>query len=727
MYSLTTPLEAVKGIGSVLLAAFHRLDIFTVLDLLLELPIGYEDRSTRTLLKMAQPKTVYTFVAKVTSASQSYRGRRSMQRASIVDESGRATAMWFNNRFIMSKLVKGQTYLFSGKMNEKGVLVQPTVEAISTQTIHTDRIIPLYSTRFKIKIGVLRRLFSHMLENLVISPEDDLLHTLDTSINPLKTTLTQLHFPDSEDAVVAGRQRLAIEELLALIAHSRELKQKWRRANTKNGEILHGAPAIRLNSNQKTKFIPESIPFTLTNAQTTAISQILKDLAGNSEDSVDSAAPNSAHSGPEKIQPMNRLLVGDVGSGKTAVAGTAAFHILAAGYNVALVAPTQILAHQHAQTLKKLFPDLPIAVVTGKTNDLRTKSAKMSKQKNSSQPTLYVGTHAILNALPKINPALLIFDEQHRFGVVHRSISESKLTHAPHILTMTATPIPRSFMLTVFDHLSLSTLDEMPVGRKVTKTWLPPLEKRADAYTWIATQSLAAAKTAADKQPSQVIQVCPFIDESETQSLSHVAAATTRFAEVSAFLAKEFPDIRVGLLHSKLSKVEKEKVTQDLYSGKIQWLVTTPIVEVGLDLPRADTILIEAAERFGLASLHQLRGRVGRAGQQGYCVLFTSKSEHETKERLTYFCSESSGFALAEYDLKHRGGGDIFGTQQHGLSGLRFADWADMESIAKARKLYDQHLQGDSHLDKDTQKAWHPLIKIESLLEEKTEKWVAAN
>ncbi len=696
MYTLATPLEAVKGIGSVLLAAFHRLNIYTVLDLLLELPIGYEDRSTRTLLKMAQPNTIYTFVVKVTSASQSYRGRRSMQRASIVDESGRVSAMWFNNRFIMSKLVKGETYLFSGKINDKGVLIQPTVEAVSKQAIHTDRIIPLYSTRFKIKIGVLRRLFSHMLEHIMISPADDVLHTLDATINPLKTTLTQLHFPDSEETVVAGRQRLAIEELLALIQHSHQLKEKWQHAHTKNGELIGGAPKIVAQS----ELIPASIPFTLTNAQQTAISEIMGDIA--------------------QAKPMNRLLVGDVGSGKTAVAGTAAFHILAAGYSVAFVAPTQILAHQHATTLKKLFPNLPIAVVTGKTNDLRSKTA------NPSLPTLYVGTHAILNVLPKINPALLIFDEQHRFGVVHRSIPESKLKHVPHILTMTATPIPRSFMLTVFDHLSLSTLDEMPVGRKVTKTWLPPQEKRVDAYQWIATQSLAAAKHAADKLPSQVIQVCPFIDESETQSLSHVAAATTRFAEVSAFLAKEFPDIKVGLLHSKLSKVEKEKVTQDLYSGKIQWLVTTPIVEVGLDLPRADTILIEAAERFGLASLHQLRGRVGRAGQQGYCVLFTSKSEHETKERLTYFCSESSGFALAEYDLKHRGGGNIFGTQQHGLSGLRFADWADMESIAKARKLYDQHLLPTEKENK-TQPAWHPLIKIESLLDETAETWVAAN
>lgn len=725
MYTLATPLEAVKGIGSVLLAAFHRLNIFTVLDLLLELPIGYEDRSTRTLLKKAEPNTVYTFVVKVTSASQSYRGRRSMQRASIVDESGRCSAMWFNNKFIMSKLVKGETYLFSGKINDRGVLIQPAVEAISKQAIHTDRIIPLYSTRFKIKIGVLRRLFAHMLENLVVNPQDDVLHVLDSTIYPLKTTLAQLHFPDSEETVVAGRQRLAIEELLALIQHSHQLKQKWHKLQSESGGLSFGAPAIH----PKVELIPESIPFTLTKAQTTAISQIVKDLGGDEGAEENTEAKNSQKTVNSKIQPMNRLLVGDVGSGKTAVAGTAAFHTLVQGFNAALVAPTQILAHQHAETLKKLFPNLPIALVTGKTNELRAKSKKQSSSKKSEnksdssatdpQPTLYVGTHAILNVLPKINPALLIFDEQHRFGVVHRSIPELELTHVPHILTMTATPIPRSYMLTVFDHLSLSTLDEMPVGRKVTKTWLPPQEKRQDAYAWIARQSLEAAKHVADNQPSQVIQVCPFIDESETQSLSHVAAATTKFAEITAFLAKDFPNLRVGLLHSKLSKSAKEAVTQDLYSGKINWLVTTPIVEVGLDLPRADTIIIEAAERFGLASLHQLRGRVGRAGQQGYCVLFTSKPEHEIKERLTYFCSESSGFTLAEYDLKHRGGGDIFGTQQHGLSGLRFADWADMESIAKARKVFDLELK--------TLPAWKPLIKIEPNIDETSEKWVAAN
>jgi ATP-dependent DNA helicase RecG len=481
---------------------------------------------------------------------------------------------------------------------------------------------------------------------------------------------------------------LALEELLALIAHSKELKKAWHE-NFKAHQIT--VPPE--------KIVPTTIPFQLTQAQETAIREITTDI--------------------QKSIPMNRLLVGDVGSGKTVVAGTAAWHTIHTGHSVAFIAPTQILAHQHAETLAGLFPDLKIEIITSQTK--KKKREPLLENKNTN-PVLYVGTHSVINRLTEIKPGLIIFDEQHRFGVGHRSsyldLEQEKdglHTVTPHVLTMTATPIPRSYMLTIFDHLSLSKLDEMPAGRQVTKTFLTPEAKREDGYNWVLNHL--------KQNKSQVVHVCPFIDTSTEPAFQDVSSAMQTFEDVAAFLAKEkAPEINIGLLHGKQSNIEKQQVTDDLYSQKINWLVTTPVVEVGLDLPKADIIIIEGAERFGLASLHQLRGRVGRAGQQGYCLLFTSKTKHQDSERLLHFSNESSGFALAEYDLQNRGGGNIFGTEQHGSNELQFANWADLELISSARRIYEQYIENGNQTDSN----WTPLIHI-ATKEKVLKKEVAAN
>ncbi len=646
----SSSLSQVKGIGARSASQLAAIGLHTVGDLLLWLPLRYEDRSKTSTIKDLQVGELVTIKATLLTIRSSYRGRRSMQTATVTDGSDKLKVMWFNLPYLAEQLGKGQEYFFSGKLNDRGWLVQPAVEAVKAETIHTNRLVPMYSSTAGVKIGTIRRWLRFVLDNL--APVPDALAELGlTDVLPLGESVAQLHFPSTVESVVKARERLALEELLSLMERSLQLKAEWE----------HYA-AIKLEAQRdasNTLTIPP-LPFTLTGAQTTAIAEVVAGL--------------------EQNHPMNRLLVGDVGSGKTAVAGVAAWHTIKAGHSAALVAPTRILAQQHFERLQQLFPDLPLQLVTG----------GRAKLPETNEPSLWVGTHAVLHRLEQTQPALLIYDEQHRFGVRQRSVrvEESGKVAAtqPHVLTMSATPIPRSLMLTIFAHLELSTLDELPAGRLPIKTWYVPQAKRHDAWHWLATELAASG--------DQGIVVCPFIDPSETEGLSQVAAVTTKYAEMAEWFATNAPakpggtPWRVALLHGRLSRTEQEEVTTKLYALEIDILVTTPIVEVGVDLPRASIMVIESAERFGLASLHQLRGRVGRAGQQGYCMLFATSSGAAIRERLHTFAQLHNGRELAELDLQNRGAGDIFGTEQHGFDQLRFASWTNLELIKQAREVF---------------------------------------
>ncbi|MDA1079779.1 MAG: helicase-related protein, partial [bacterium] len=451
----------------------------------------------------------------------------------------------------------------------------------------------------------------------------------------LADALRELHFPSDEKLVISARERLAAEELVGLIRQAKKSKALWAKR--------HDAPAIK----ESKPVIPPSIPFTLTHSQQQAVGEILADIA--------------------RAQPMNRLLTGDVGSGKTVVAGIAARQVVEQGLSACLVAPTKVLAQQHAQTLQRLFPEVPITLVTG------------SKQKNLTFDTarFFVGTHAVFSLLADIQPALLIYDEQHRFGVKQR-LAEGKLV--THRLTMTATPIPRSLSLSLFAHLDHSQITELPLDRIPTKTWILPEKKRADMYNWIETQ--------VKENPQYLaILVCPFIEQSTEPGMTEIAAATKRFAEVKKRFGKT---CAVGLLHGRQSPAEQQEVLAQLFAQKINVLVSTSIIEVGIDLPQASALVIESAEQYGLASLHQLRGRVGRAGQQGYCYLFTSSDEQANTKRLRQLLTTTDGHKLAEFDLENRGAGNLFSTTQHGFSFLRFASWTNLTLLQQARTLEEK-------------------------------------
>lgn len=666
MYTLKTKLHQVKGIGPKLSEELATHELFTVKDIILLLPLRYEDRSKLVTISSIPDDELITFQATITSASQFYKNKKSIQSARAKDETGSIKLMWFNNKFIMSKIRNGGEFLISGKKGKNNTMIQPVVENVKAETLHTNRLVPLYSSTIAIKQGSIRHILKEILDNLEIKNDElDLLlssrqKAIGSSSEPLSLVKVtkELHFPDNQEMIEIARERLVLEEFLCLMKISAQLKSFW---HAKSDAIPIRQQALSnsqsYTSNHKPSWLPKTIPFQLTGAQIRVTEEILRDIA--------------------KPIPMNRIVIGDVGSGKTVVAGIASQQVLLNGYSAAFIAPTKILAEQHMATIQKLFPEMRVELVTSGQRP-KGKAENKSTIANPLDATLYVGTHAILNRLSEIKPALIVYDEQHRFGVSHRSLSQ-ELHYSPHILTMTATPIPRSMMLTLFSHLQLSAIDELPPGRIPPKTWLVSEKKRAGAYEWINDQLES-------NNDQQIIIVCPFIDPSEAEALENVAAATQTFETIRSV----FPKQTVELLHGRLAKKAQSEIITSLFAQKIQILVTTPIVEVGVDLPQASIIIIEAAERFGLASLHQLRGRVGRAGQESYCMLFTNSHTKTVTDRLKAFCGETNGLKLAELDLQNRGAGDIFGIQQSGFTGLQYGSWSNLALISQAQDLFPQ-------------------------------------
>ncbi|PIY80889.1 MAG: hypothetical protein COY80_00540 [Candidatus Pacebacteria bacterium CG_4_10_14_0_8_um_filter_42_14] len=648
MYKIGTPLGAVTGIGPALLSIFHEKNIRTVGELLLSVPNRYLDNSIRTTIANLVPGERATILAQVLKKSGFRKGKRSITKVAVQDETGSLQLMWFNARFVQDALQTEHEYFFSGVVGKNGVMIQPSFERVSDNTIHTNRIVPIYSSTLGIMQGRLRRVLKEIVDNLEETPDSlDAILKEENDLT-LVAACTELHFPSEAETAVTARERLALEELVELIRIAKTKKEEWSEKKT--------AQAISINE----ELIPASIPFTLTASQQACCKEIVADLT--------------------QTTPMNRLLTGDVGSGKTVVAGIACYHMIKNGHSAFIIAPTQVLAAQHFQTLQNLFPDLNVELVT-------------SNKKASSfiGPRLYVGTHSLNNLLDQVKPGIVIYDEQHRFGVGQRSKTTADFEH--HRLTMTATPIPRSLTLTLFADLSHSSINELPENRLPTKTWTIPERKREKLYKWIDKQR-------AENSNFLTLIVCPFINKSKQEGAMHIVDASSRFKE----LKKEFgKKLKIALLHSRLPVAEKEATLDSLFAGEIDVLVSTPIIEVGVDIPQASAIVIESAQQYGLASLHQLRGRVGRAGQQGYCYLFSQSNQPKTQKRLEQFISTTDGKKLAEFDLNNRGAGDLFGLKQHGFSFLQFASWTNFDLITKAQRL-----------EKMLPKNWHsPLLHRE--------------
>lgn len=664
MYQLQDSVLSIKGIGKNLQATLESFNIQQILDFLLFLPLRYEDRSIISTIstiknfiptpiedrpeKSKQVKANFvTTKAKVTKWNEYRKGRLLISRATIADETDQINCLWFNNKFLKNKMLIGQEYFFSGQIKD-GTLMQATVEKIEGENIHTGRLVPVYSQLADLKQGNIRRLLAEVLGKLHQSGEaEQIFH--------------DLHFPASPENIINARERLALEEMIFLMQKSALHKKQ------------HQAKKAIFSFKKTPQYQKEVLPFTLTEAQEKAVAEIMHDLSQKS--------------------PMNRLLVGDVGSGKTIVATLPAIEMLREGQNVCLIVPTKILAKQHFSNLSSIFKNFEFNLVDAEN--------KFQDKDKSKKGVFYIGTHALLKKLKLIKPSLVIYDEQQRFGVKHRQLEEhlSQLGKQAHLLNMTATPIPRSLMLSIFSHLELSYLDQMPNARKMAHTWLIPEEKREKALDWLVKELKQDEQ--AESRKKQAIIICPFINPSSYQATENVAAVKDLAISLKKDLQKIYQTLnleskkqpKMGLLHSQIEKKQQAKIIDEVYQQKIQLLISTPMVEVGVDLPNADIIIIESAERFGLSSLHQLRGRVGRQGQESYCLLFSSKGLNNSQvnlDRLQKFCQEKNGLKLAELDLSNRGAGDLLGYQQSGFANLQFASWTNLQIIEQAKKIVNE-------------------------------------
>lgn len=624
----------------------EKLGIFKLEDFLFHIPFRYDDFSHIYKIADLKPGEIVTIQGEIIEIENKYIKKwKTLQKAKIKDDTGILDLLWFNQPFIPKALNKGDIVSISGKVENDGyktIIKSPDYEVIfNNKTIHTGRLVPIYPETRGVSSKWLRRQVFKLiseLENIEEYLPENVLNK--NNLLNLKLAISEIHFPNSLENAEKAKERLAFNELLEMQLSSVVRKNTWSK------KLIKKPWDVEKHKDKINKLI-KSLPFTLTNAQLNAVTDILKDL------------------GRDKA--MNRLLEGDVGSGKTIVAAIASFVAVLNGYQVAFMAPTEILANQHFQTLQKILSSLKIKI------ELATGSIK----KINSDFDIIIGTHALVYNKVKFNKlGLIVIDEQQRFGVEQRSTLREKGDN-PHLLTMTATPIPRTVALTLYGDLDLSILDEMPKGRKQIKTWLVPPTKRDGAYKWIEEKVL--------QNKDQVFIVCPFIEESE--SMLTVKAAAKEFER----LKKEvFPNLKLGLLHGKLKSKEKDEILKDFKEHKIDILVSTPVVEVGIDIPNATIMVIEEAERFGLAQLHQLRGRVGRGVKESFCILFTSSKNPLTLKRLKSMEEIYSGAKLAELDLQLRGAGQMYGTLQHGATNLKVATFSDFDLIDKTKKVAEE-------------------------------------
>ena len=651
-----TSISYVKGVGPEVAKKLAQLGITTVFDLIDNYPRRYDDYSAVTSIKSMKPGPV-TIQAVIKSVTGRY-VRRGMHITEAVasDETGSVRIVWFNQPYRAGGTKTGERYYISGQFQlsrQRFALMNPSAELVSSFPINTARIIPIYREVKGITSRQIRKVLRELLPDIALQPEtlpDWLLDEAD--LMPRHEALRAIHFPESSDELAVARRRLGFEEVLELSLAS--LLNKY--------ELLQDkALSIPFNTERAREFV-HSLPFELTNAQRAAAYQLFQDMS--------------------KTQPMNRLVEGDVGSGKTVVAAMAAVMAMGEGYQVALMAPTELLARQHAETIAKLLAPIKLdRTVALLTSGLKPAGRQAVYEHIASGDAKFViGTHALIQEGVKLpNLGLAIVDEQHRFGVEQRKALMSKAGHMPHLLSMTATPIPRSLALTLYGEMDVSIIDEKPAGRQPVTTKVCSPNSKKQVYEEIE-QELVAGR--------QLFVVCPLITES---TKLQVNSAEQVYKDLSESVFKKW---RVGLLHGKQKADEKSATMKRFVAHELDILVSTTVIEVGVDVPNASVMLIEAADRFGLAQIHQLRGRVGRGGYRGYCYLMMSDSS-APPERLRALERTNDGFRLAELDLELRGPGAMYGTMQHGQLDLRIAKLTDMKLIASARQsaqlLIDKH------------------------------------
>jgi len=682
---LDSPITVVRGISTGIEKKFARLNVRTVRDLLYFFPRRYVDYSQNKRISELVEGQEQTTIGTIWQARVVTLGNRQGTEAIIGDETGNIRAVWFNQPYLAKAfrtnsriVISGTVALFKGHK----VFESPEWELLGDKgLIHTGRLVPVYPLTQGLYPRQVRKWTRETVDGYVWQLGDFLPPEIKTrcQLLDLATAIAQIHYPDDQAMAARARGRLSFDELLLLQLGVLAKKRDWQESQPGN--------ALDIDQEVIGRFL-QCLPFTLTRAQEHVLHEILDDL--------------------KKPKAMSRLLQGEVGSGKTVIATLALLIAAANGYQAALMAPTEVLAEQHFTnicnylssvstraarsqpgegTVRRytgfLSRPLTIALLIGSLTS--ADKERLHGKIKQGKVDIVIGTHALVQKEVDFKKlGLAVIDEQHRFGVLQRSALRQKGFN-PHVLVMTATPIPRTMALTLYGDLDLSAIDELPPGRQVVKTKCLEPQDREKAYTFLHRQV---------SNGRQAFIICPLIEESETLEAK---AATTEYERLSR---EVFPDLRLGLLHGQMPGAEKEQVMRRFRSGELDILVSTSVVEVGIDVPRASVMIVEGAERFGLSQLHQFRGRVGRDKEQGYCLLIPEKLSPEARERLRLMETVHNGFALAEKDLELRGPGEFFGTHQSGLPDLRLAKLTDLRSLELARREAMTLFQKDPDLKK---------------------------
>ncbi len=669
---LSKDVKYIKGVGPSRVQLLNKLGIFTLKDLITYYPRTYEDRSKpKAIAECVNGDEVLIEAIACGRVSEVRLKGKTMQKLLVRDETGSCTITWFNQSYLKSKFEVGQTYKFYGKiMNQFGKITMTSpVYDDNHKNFNTGKIIPLYPLTYQLSQNVIRRI----IENGLKEVEGNLQETLpdylikEYQLQGINEATKAIHFPNELKDFDIARKRLVFEELLSTQLALLQLKNSYR--NDEEG--------IQFDKKVKMSDVINKLPFQLTKAQL----RVLEEIDYNME------AETS----------MNRLLQGDVGSGKTVVAMCAAYKAVKCGYQAAIMAPTAILATQHLENFQKMLKELDVTCELLISGISKKKKEQLLERLANGEIDILIGTHAIIeeNVVFK-NLGLVVTDEQHRFGVKQRTKIAEKGKN-PDVLVMTATPIPRTLALILYGDLDISIIDELPPNRKKIETFAVNKKMTERVNGFIEKQI---------KEGRQAYIVCPLVEENEELDLKSVE-------ELYETYQKEvFPQYKVEYIHGKMRPKQKDEIMERFKAGEIDILISTTVIEVGVDVPNSNIMVIENAERFGLAQLHQLRGRVGRGEYQSYCVLKYEGKSETLRERMKVMCSTNDGFIISEKDLELRGSGDFFGTMQHGLPEFKIANlFEDMPILKSVQSIAMKILQEDPRLEKEKNVLLNDLVK----------------
>lgn len=673
MSYLDVSIQSLKGIGPAKAKLFKKLGLNTIGDLLEYYPRGYKDKSEITAIADLKPDNSFTVRVRTSGRAQEGRTRNNLiiTKLPVYDDTGRLTVVWFNNRYVKSTFSEGDEVLMHGKVKRIGknlVLEAPEYEKVSKgESVNLMRIAPYYS----LTEGLTQKDFRKALYNALQHINEKLADVFPEELRrkyglaEINFCISNIHFPESLEKLELARKRLIFEEFFMMQSGLIHVKRQ-------NNE---GKKGISFDKVEEIREFTNKLPFRLTSAQARVFEEICRDMESGSI--------------------MNRLVQGDVGSGKTAIAALALFKCVRSGYQGIMMAPTEILAEQHMLTLSHLFRDtgIKIDLLTGSMSSGDKRKTLEAVQ--SGETDILIGTHALIQDSVAYNRlGLVITDEQHRFGVRQRALLSAKGDN-PDMLVMTATPIPRTLSLIVYGDLDVSVIDEMPPGRKPVLTYFVDTAKKERLMNFVKKE-LEAGR--------QAYFVCPLVEESEKLELNSAVEYREHISE------QYFNRYRVGLLHGKMKADEKNEVMESFRENKVQILVSTTVIEVGVNIPNATIMVIEDADRFGMAQLHQLRGRVGRGAQQSYCILISDTRSETAQERLKYMTKTENGFEVAEKDLEFRGSGEILGQRQHGMPGFKLADIFRDADLLKLSKEAVEYIYKNDRLSNEDYKRMKSIL-----------------